>query len=224
MSYQFDATKDYQRSEQRVEILIKFAKQEGVWGHDENRNLFLKLGVVLIVTQFQVFVEKSLEEYHYLLKQSNKVNGQLPLHFRLNSLKLHIEQARIHQTLQNPTTYGLQKLNDIKAFVQDLDSICDDNATIPAHAEIAKKYPMGKQGLNELRSLFMQIEGKDIFENVKFDILKLNEILNRRHNIIHEDSNDQLTEVTVKNYKDFILKVVKHINTYLTTNLHKTKK
>ena len=219
MYYQFDATNDYFKSDNRVDILIKFAKQEGVWGHDENRNLFLKLGVVLIVTHFQVYVEKVLDEYHYQLKQSNKLNRQIPLYLRLQSLKLHIEQIKINSALENPKTYNQDKLNDIKTLINGLNGFCDDDGIVPANMEIIKKYPLGKQGLNELKLLFKQIEGKDIFENVKFDILKLNEILSRRHNIIHEDSNDQLTEVTVMNYKDFIAKVVKHINRYLDSNL-----
>ncbi len=221
MSYRFEATNDYFKSETRITILMTFAKQEGVWGHDENRNLFLKLGVVLIVTQFQVFVEKILDEYHYEIKQSNKQNRQLPLYLRLQSLKLLIDQNRIHQSLENPTTYSEKKLNEIKSIVENLHSMCNDDEIIPSSMEIIKKYPLGKQGLTELKQLFRQIEGKDIFENVSFDILKLNEILNRRHNIIHEDSNDQLTEVTVKSYKDFIGKVVKHINKYLDTTLKK---
>jgi hypothetical protein len=219
MPYRFDSTQDYFKSETRVAILIKFAKQEGVWGHDVNRNLFLKLGVVLIVTQFQVYVEKVLEEYHYELKQSKKLNRELPLFLRLKSLKIHIEQSQIHLSLNNPNNYNEAKLNDIKSFVEGLNNFCNDDNIIPSNMEIVKKYPLGKQGLNELKELFKQIEGKDIFENVKFDINKLSEILSRRHSIIHEDSNDQLTEVTVNNYKEFVAKVVKHIDNYLNSNL-----
>lgn len=221
MSYKFTATDDYIKSEQKITTLIQFAKSEGKKGNDDNRILFLKLGVVLLVTRFQVYVECVLEELEYELKKAKKLNSQLPLHLRLNSIKIHSEKKAILSELKDPTTYDLRKLQSVKLMVSTLNCFCDDTIIIHPELKLDTKFPLGKQGLNELKGLFKQIEGVDIFENAKFDINKLNEILNRRHNIIHEDANDQLTEIKVKEYKVFIAVVVKHINKYLAKVLKK---
>jgi hypothetical protein len=211
----FEATHDYFKAEVRVETLLKFAEQEGVTGHDDNRNLFLKLGVVLLVTQFQVFVERILEEYDFEIKKLDLRNKQLPWYLRLEVLKSQIEKSKIYKAIQHPNDYTESKVSDIRLILEGLHRLCDDDAIVPDSLQIKKKYPLGKQGLNELKDLFKQIEGKDIFEHAIFDINKLNEILNRRHSIVHEDSNSQLTEVTLTSYKEFIASVVTHINLYL---------
>jgi hypothetical protein len=220
MSYRFTATNDYINSEKKIKTLIKFATTEGEKGNDDNRVLFLKLGVVLLVTRFQVYVERVLEEFNYELKQANKLNSELPLHLRLYSIKIHSEKKAIHTELKDPTSFNSNKLQTVKSMVDLLNNFCDDTITIHPELKIETKFPMGKQGLNELKHLFKQIEGKDIFETAKFDINTLNEILNRRHNIIHEDSNDQLTEIKVGEYKTFTARVVKHIDKYLKKTLN----
>jgi len=215
MPYKFTATTDYISSEQKIKTLISFAVKEEKKGNDDNRVLFLKLGVVLLVTRFQVYVERVLDEFNYELKNTNKLNSQLPLHLRLYSIKLHSERKAIQSELKDPTTFNPTKLQSVKSMVSLLSEFCDDAIAIHPELKIDTKFPLGKQGLNELKGLFKQIEGKDIFETAKFDINKLNEILNRRHNIIHEDANDQLTEIKVKEYKVFIAVVVKYIDKYL---------
>ena len=220
MPYKFIATNDYINSEQKINTLISFAVKEEKKGHDDNRVLFLKLGVVLLVTRFQVYVERVLAEFNYELKRTNKLNSQLPLHLRLFSIKLHSEKKAIQSELKDPSTYNPTKLQLVKSMVTLLSEFCDDEIQIHPDLQIETKFPLGKQGMNELKGLFKQIEGKDIFENAKFDINKLNEILNRRHNIIHEDANDQLTEIIVKEYKIFIVGVVKYIDKYLANFLN----
>jgi len=215
MLYRFESTNDYLTAEQKISTLIKFAKQEGKKSNDENRGLFLKLGVVLLVTRFQVYVETVLEEFNYEIKLANKLNSDLPIHLRLYSIKIHSEKNSIPGKLSDPTTFNPEKLTFIKSMILSLNEFCNDGGGVPGDFKFETKFPLGKQGLNELKNLFKQIEGKNIFENARFDINKLNEILSRRHNIVHEDSNDQLTELTVKEYKDFIGRVVKHIDRYL---------
>ena len=73
----------------------------------------------------------------------------------------------------------------------------------------------GKQGVNELIELYKQINGENIFERSSLDKNKLNEILRRRHDIVHDDVNHQLNELKVTEYKTFIEKVVICIDNYL---------
>lgn len=219
MPYRFIATTDYFASQRKVTTLILFAKQQAAKNNESNRNLFLKLGVVLLVTRFQVYVESVLEEFNYEIKQSNKQFSLLPVHLRLNAIRIHTEAKSIQRELQDPSTYSADKFQRIQAIISTLNYWCNDLNTIHQEFKIDSQFPLGKQGLGEVKGLFKQIEGKDIFANVKFDINKLNEILHRRHNIIHEDANMQLTEVKLKEYKDFITKVVRHIDKYLKRNL-----
>ena len=215
MSYQFEATDDYFTAEKKVTTLISFAQGEGKKGNDENRELFLKLGVVFLVTRFQVYVEDILKEFNYKLIKTNKTNLELPIQLRLNAIKIRSESKPLNKELENPTTYNNQKLREFHSIISLLDDWCNDKNVIHQEFKINTQFPLGKQGLNELKGLFKQVEGKDIFGNARFDINKLNEILGRRHDIIHEDKNMQLTEVTLKEYKKFIAKVVKHIDRYL---------
>lgn len=215
MSYKFDATNDYFSSQKKVTILIKFAQREANKENETNRRLFLSLGIVQLVTNFQVFVESILKEFEFAVKTSNKKNKKLPIFLRLKSLNIIVQNANINENLKNPTLYSIHKLNETKNIISLIHEFCEDEQTISDNFKIDTKYPLGKQGLNELKALLSQIEGIDIFINSPFDINKLNEILNRRHAIIHENSNMQLTEPKVKEYRDFMSIVVRFISNYL---------
>lgn len=219
MLLSFDASIEYVNSETKIDKLIQFSIQEEQKGDDDNKVLFLKLCLVFLVTRFQVYIESVLKEFEYRLQNSNKPNQSLHTHLRLNIIKLHAERKAILSELKDPTSFTANKLNSIKSIVNELNVFCNDAGIIQSELKIETKFPMGKQGLNELKSLFRQIEGKDIFENATFDINKLNEILNRRHNIIHEDANDQLTPFVLNTYKIFIRSVVEYIDTYLNANI-----
>lgn len=215
MPYNFTATDDFFLSQQNIATLIYFAKEQDKHGDQNNRNLFLKLSVVTLVTRFQVFVENILKEFDYRLKQTNKQNKDIPLHYRLNSIRLESGKRSISARLENPSEYNNVKFSEINSIIDLLNDWCDDTKLIHADMKFETKFPLGATGLGELRKLFKQVDGKDIFLNAKFDIEKLNEILNRRHTIIHEDKNQQITELTVEEYMIFMESVVKHIDKYL---------
>ena len=60
MPYHYEATSEFIQSISEVEKLTTLASSD-----EENRTMFLKLAVVSLVTKFQVFVEKALEEFRY---------------------------------------------------------------------------------------------------------------------------------------------------------------
>lgn len=215
MPYNFTASDDFFTSQKNITTLVKFAREQDRKGNQDNRNLFLKLSVVTLVTRFQVYVESVLKEFDFKIKQTNKVNRDIPLHFRLNSIKIETSKKPIHVRLENPTEYNAAKFTEINTLIALLNNWCDDNNIIHPDLKFETKYPLGAQGLSELKKLFKQIDGKDIFSKARFDIEKLNEILRRRHDIIHEDNNQQLTELSVTNYKKFMGTVVKFIDRYL---------
>lgn len=215
MPYNFTATDDYIKALRNVHILRRLAEEQIEKDNESKRHLFLKLCIILLVTRFQVYIESVLKEFHYKLKQTNKLNQQLPLHYRLNSIKLETNQKQIHKNLDDPSKYNNDKMNEVLTYVNLLASWCDDNQPIHPDMKFETKFPLGATGLGELKKLLKQVDGKDMFKYVQFDIEKLNEILRRRHDIIHEDKNQQITENTIKEYKKFLEKVVKHIDRYL---------
>jgi len=217
MRLRFDATKDFLNSLKNVDVLIKFAFKESNKNNENNRNLFLKLCLVLLVTRFQVFIEASLKEFDYKIKEVGKKNKRLPDYYRLNILKILTARKPIHKSLENPTTFTRSKLDSFSSQIEVIHSICKDETLIDDNFQMNTKFPLGKNGLNELIDLYKQIEGKDIFENPPFDVNKINEILSRRHNIVHEDKNQQLTEPVIESYKAFLKEVAIYIDGYLKT-------
>jgi hypothetical protein len=218
MPSNFTATDDFLTSLNDINTLVSYATNEAKSGNEINRILFLKLGVVSIVTKFQVFIEAILKEYLFYLRTSSKAYGQVSLHLRLNSIKLFSLDKVIHKALENPEIYNLQKLNEIKMIASKTLNFCEDSVSIDGDLAFDTKFPMGKTGLGELTKLFQQVKGEDVFETPPFDINKLNEILGRRHAIIHEDSNPQITEQIVDSYKTYMITVVNYIDDYLGQN------
>ncbi len=219
MPSNFTATTDYENSLRDVDTLIAYARVELTGGNEDNRKMFLKLAIVSCVTKLQVFIENILKEYHYLVVSGNKQQSLLPLHLRLNSLKLFTADNLIHKSLENPDTYNAAKFVEVHAIATKTNQLCDDNHNVVPHLQFETKFPLGKTGLTELIKLFKQVNGENIFENPPFDTNKINEILGRRHAIIHEDSAQQLTEETIENYRTILKSVADYIDTYLAQHL-----
>jgi len=218
MPYKLDATSDFFQSIESIDTLIEFAEIEKNKENTNNRSLFLRLGVVTVVTKFQVFIENILKEFIFKLNNSGKQNKDLSIHFRLNNLKLYLKQINIEKKIENPNNYNANNLLEIQNYVNELQLYIDDNL-VNINNFLNTKFPLGKTGKNELKDLFFQIEGKNIFDDASFDLNKMDEILRRRHDIIHEDKDMQLTELKLTEYKNFITNVVIFIDNYLFVNL-----
>lgn len=219
MPFNFEASEDFNRSVSHINTLINFAVEQRDSGNEENRMLFLKLAIVSAVTKFQVFIESILKEYHYELKNNQKQYHQISTHLRLNAIRLYTSDKIIHKSLENPETYTVEKLNEVRQIAEKTLSFCTDHEKINEDLQFETKFPLGKTGVGELNRLFRQVNGEDIFANPPFDINKLNEILGRRHAIIHEDSNPQITEDTVEKYRDYLMTVITYIDEYLEQHL-----
>jgi|LQYC01.1.fsa_nt_gi hypothetical protein len=222
MLYNFEATKDYCTSLIDIETLLEFAKGEEEQGNHPNRMLFLKLSVVSMVTKFQVYVEKVLSEFLFLIRGSKKKNKELSLHAILNSIKLISNDYALLKKLENPSEYSNSKFTEINQHVAILNKHCDIEHSICENFYLQTKFPIGKTGVNELLGLFRQFEGKEnIFEEHSIDIEKLNGILNIRHNIVHQDVNPSpLTEVLIQDYRKYFQNLVYYIDNYLAKLYH----
>lgn len=222
MSYNFEATKDFQNSLGDIDTLLDFAERENAAKNDSNRTLFLKLSIVSMVTKFQVYVEKVLGELLFQVRNSKKKNKEFPLHSRLNSIKLISTGYVLSNQLMNPDAYSEIKYKEVNEHIVVLNRHCDQEGVICREYCLNIKFPMGKAGVNELLNLFKQFEGKNnIFEAYSIDIEKLNGILNIRHNIIHQDINPSpLTEVLVRDYIGYFQSLVVCIDNYLSALPH----
>ncbi len=222
MSYNFEATTDFQNSLSDINTLLDFAEKANTAQNDSNRMLFLKLSIVSMVTKFQVYVEKVLGEFLFQIRISKKKNKELPLHSRLNSMKLISTEYVLSNQLMNPETYNEAKYKEVNDYVVLLNMHCDQEGAICKEYCLNIRFPMGKTGVNELLGLFKQFEGKsNIFEAYSIDIEKLNGILSMRQNIIHQDVNPSpLTEVLAKDYMSYIQSLAVCIDRYLHTIPH----
>jgi hypothetical protein len=166
MPYYLDATENFFHAIDSIDILIDFARKENNEGRIKNHDLFLNLSVVSLVTKFQVFVENSLEEFLYQIQKSNKTYQDLPLTLRLSSLKHLLDRSNIlPNKLEQPQRYNQQILQQVISEFQKFNRICSDDIRIDNEFKFNTKFPMGKQGVNELIELY-KLMGK-IFLNCR---------------------------------------------------------
>ena len=214
MSLDFESSRDFYLSLESVDTLIGFAKSEDAKGNQDNRNLFLKLSIVSMVTKFQVFIEAIMEEFAFKLKKSNITFDKLPIHLKLNSIRILSEEFVIHKKLTNKITYSTEKIESIKNHISEIESHFSKDE-INDNLLMKVKFPLGKTGKNQLISLFLQIEGIDIFEEANFDINEIDGLLQKRHLIVHQDVSSDLTEGDVLTYQLYLKRICQFIDNYM---------
>ena len=213
MSFHYEATSDFQTSIAEVETLLTLSSTD-----DTNRTMFLKLSMVSLVTKFQVFVEKILEEFRYQL--NDKPSGKLPLYLKMNSLRIGLEKDNVLIGLSKHNNFTEKKKNNIVKYLNSISYISDDTVTINGDFLFNTKFPLGKTGRQELVNLLVQIDGNtDPFNEFgieKFE--KLDSVLQMRHAIIHQDRFSG-TEQTVKENLDFLKELAEYIDEYLDARI-----
>jgi len=214
MSLAFEASQDFYLSLEAVDTLVGFAESEDSKGNQDNRELFLKLSVVSMVTRFQVFVEAIMDEFSFRLKDSNIAFDTLPVHLRLNSIRMLSEDFIICKKLTNKENYNEEKIGTIKNHISEIDNHFSKN-TINDNLSIKVKFPLGKTGKKELISLFSQLEGRNIFEKADFDINEIDGLLQKRHLIVHQDISPGITERDILTYQHYLKKICKFIDNFM---------
>lgn len=209
MSYHYEATSEFINSISEVETLTTLASS-----NDENRALFLKLSVVSLVTKFQVFVEKVLDEFRYSI--NGKLARELPLYMKMNAVKLSVLDNNALLGIKNHSDFSEEKKNKIVQYLDSISFILDDTKEIQESFMFRTKFPLGKTGKTELVNLLSQIDGDPSpFEGFdKDDFNKLDSVLQTRHLIIHQDRFSG-TETTVKDSVEFLKNLVEYIDGYI---------
>ena len=205
MQFHYEATSDFMESVSEVETLITLASSD-----DANRTLFLKLAIVLVVTKFQVFVEKSLDEFRFNLNGIK--SHRLPLYMKMNSLKLSVLESNPLVGLQKNSNFSEEKKSKIVDYLNSISFINDEQAEITESFKFKTKYPLGKTGKSELIGLLLQIDGdtNPFKEFTVDDFDKIDSVLQTRHLIAHQDRFTG-TETTVKEQVDFLKNLVEYI-------------
>ena len=155
------------------------------------------------------------------LNSSIYLYNKFPSYFKLTSLRINIEQQNIGKCLSNHESYDDEKYELLKSKIAILNNHFED---VVSHEEfiIRTKYPLGKTGSNELVDLFKQIEGINIFEE-SIDLGKLDGILTKRHLIIHQDIDPQLTIGDIEGYKSYLIHLSNVVERYLESFLESVK-
>ena len=208
MPYHYEATSEFIQSISEVEKLKTLASSD-----EENRTMFLKLAVVSLVTKFQVFVEKALEEFRYSINGTKSSN--LPLYMKMNAVRLSVLNGNPLLSMQSQKVFTEEKKNRLVSYLDSISFISDDDAEINDSFLFKTKFPLGKTGKGEIVELLSQIDGSENpFENfIADDFNKLDSVLQTRHLIIHQDRFTG-TETTVTGNITFLKNLVEYIDDY----------
>jgi len=223
MSLKHGSSEAFYLSLQDVDTLVDFAKKQDHEGNEDNRILFLKLAIVTIVTKFQVFVESILSEFMFNIKTSNIKYNKVPIYMRLNSLKMQCQDYGLIKKLDNPEAYKKPLYKKVENYLAKLKKHYSSKS-LGKEFSLKTKFPLGKTGKNDLIKLFMQFEGKNIFQNKKIDIDKIDSLFLKRHLIIHQDRSDLLTEHDVLSDQHYLKILAKHIDRYLEKKIEQYKR
>ncbi|MCH5152161.1 MAG: hypothetical protein J1F65_05850 [Clostridiales bacterium] len=212
MPYHYEETDAFMESVSEVERLVDLAKSD-----DVNRDLFLKLAMVSLVTKFQVFVQQSLSSFRESLVGIR--SKKLTRYSKMNSLYLAFDDGNPLLKLKNRKDFSENSKEEIVKFLKSIDYITNDEAVISDEFKFNCRFPLGKTGKKELISLLKQIKGDEnpFSSFVDENLDQLNSILQKRHTTVHSDRLSG-TEESVTNDINYIKALVKYIDDYLFAN------
>ena len=218
MDYHFEATEDFLVRQNEIHILLNTANEKS-----DEKDTFLKLAVVSLVTKFQVFVESLLKEFLYNIKYSAVEYSKLSVYMRLNSIKISLDDNPLiklskHDKLNEETQEKIKQYIESIAFVTNANLVVDDKFAMRT------SFPLGRTGKDELLNLFKQIAGEtNIFidadtQEELIDLNQLDSLLLTRHLIIHQDRFNQ-TDNKIIEYVEYLNRVVLYCDGYLACRL-----
>lgn len=213
MPFHYEATSDFNNSLSEVTILLDLSSSDEI-----HREMFMKLALVSLVTKFQVFVEKILEEFRYNLNDTP--SKKIPTHMKMNSLRLSMDAGNPLTKILKHKNFTEDKKNIIVHYLKSISFLSDDEYLINDEFMFNTKFPLGKTGKTELIDLLKQIDGEDnpFAEFGEEKLAKLDSVLLNRHSIIHQDR-FLGTDNTVQEALSFLKDLVDYIDNYLYQKL-----
>lgn len=191
--------KDFNRALREVILLVWMAKRDEKDFKRYKTNPILKSSLVLLVSKFESFLENSVEEYITIINQNSITIPE-------KLLLCHSEECL--EKLKN------KQENEKIAIFKSIKQLWNNENV---QLNISNKFDYGKHGHKSINKLFSKIGFDNIMDslkifdksssfaedNVKEEIdfkAKLNEIICKRNNIIHEDASLSFTPVEIAKY------------------------
>lgn len=214
MNYHFDATEDFLRRQNEIDILLETAEEK----NDDRKDTFLKLAVVSLVTKFQVYIESVFKEFLYQIRNHNIKYKALPLYMKLNSVKIDVGNNAL-VNLAKHNKFNEETKSKITDYISSISYIMEEEQLVNENLKLRTSFPLGRTGKEELLELFEQIQGeKNIFLNENgeeiIDLNQLDALLLTRHLIIHQDRFSQ-TDTTIRDYQSYLYELVEYCDNYL---------
>lgn len=213
MSYCFEETNAFMISLSEVERLVSLSVKD-----DLNRELFLKLSMVSLVTKFQVYIQQVLAFFRESLNGIK--SKKLSLHLKMNALRLTVLEGNNLINMKNGKQFTEEKKNSIVDYLKTISFISDEEAVITPDFKFVVKFPLGKTGKKELVDLLTQIDGDETpfsrFEDSDLD--NLNSVLQKRHDIVHNDRFNGSDKTVLDDIK-YMKNLVGYIDNYLNEKL-----
>ena len=218
-SHNFESLIKFHIALREVIILIKRSQKE------ENKyrkisNIFLKSALILLTSKFEAFLENLINEYIFFLNENK--NTQIPDILKVQHTKEIIDS--LDSCFKNTKTEKNRK--KIIESMKDLSLIWRNSKNFKP-IQISNKFNYGKHGSNSIIELFNRIGFDDIINEIEItetiqtidgeieEIIdfraKINELIQKRNTIIHNDSSILFTKEELINYIKYLKQFSKKI-------------
>ncbi len=185
-------------------------------------NIYLKSALVLLTAKLEAFMENIVAEYVQFVNEGLSIE-QIPSIIKINHSKEIIEEFNKcypHRNIES-------KSNKLCNYMQKLSNVWQNN-TEANFISISNKFNYGEHGPEAINDLFERIGINNVLNGIivvekkntidgeieeSIDLKdKINEIVNKRNQIIHNDSSINFTQKEIISY----IKYLKQFSIQLT--------
>ncbi|WDC83743.1 hypothetical protein PL321_14480 [Caloramator sp. mosi_1] len=173
------------------------------------------MALILLTIKFEFLIEEILSDYideiNNLFKQNSINSFYMP-----NELKHQYCLDLLNENIDNIKNKKVEKMQNI--YKQVINFWSNTGEFSPLDLKI--KFNYGKHGSKEIIKIFNKVCIQNIFDNIKYyensdslleerseiDIKgKLDSMISIRNNVIHEDTNPNITPEQISEYKEIVV-------------------
>lgn len=152
----FEAVRDFEKSLDEVDVLIKIANGYRTLGKSDKQSLILRAAILFLGTHLECFFEGMAEEYVFKVEQLAIPRDKMPTALLMSSVDYLLTEGLIKKIRsKNPNcTDALVNLAKILS--------CDSPVT---NLEVDTSFSYGKHGSGIVESLFKRLDVSNLFQN-----------------------------------------------------------